>query len=118
METPSSQDPNQRILSKLGEDLSLARRRRRMTQASTAERAGVSLATIQRLERGEEGVAIGSVLAVLSIFGLHGRLADIADAVHDTTGLALVHSALPKRGARGAPARVRVSAKSTKRGSF
>jgi transcriptional regulator with XRE-family HTH domain len=114
MDTSPHQRQNQIILSKLGEDISLARRKRRMTQLSAAERAQVSQATIQRLERGEGGVAIGNVLSVLAIFGLQNRLADLADGAHDIIGLATVHSALPSRGSNKAPGRIRVALKSKK----
>ncbi|MEY4763964.1 MAG: hypothetical protein RI907_637, partial [Pseudomonadota bacterium] len=41
--------PVERTLKKLGADLSLARRRRKLTQAMLAERLGTSVATVRRL---------------------------------------------------------------------
>ena len=98
---------HQRVLERLGQDLSLARRRRRMTQASIAERAGVSLSTVRRLEQGDEGVALGAVLRILGVFGMQDHLENLADAQHDQTGMALIHASLPIHGRTPAPRRVR-----------
>ena len=47
-----------RAIAQLGEDLSKARRRRRLSRASLAERSGVSEATLKRLEKGDGSVAL------------------------------------------------------------
>ncbi|MEI6670332.1 MAG: helix-turn-helix transcriptional regulator, partial [Acidobacteriota bacterium] len=49
--------PVDRSLKKLGADLSLARRRRHMTQAMLAERLGTSVMTVRRMEEGRPGTA-------------------------------------------------------------
>jgi DNA-binding XRE family transcriptional regulator len=46
--------PVERAIKKLGADLSLARRRRNMTQAMLAERLGTSVMTVRRMEDGQE----------------------------------------------------------------
>lgn len=84
-------------LAKLGSDLSLARRRRRLTIALVAERALVGRNTITRVERGDPGVSIGIYATVLFIYGMTERLADLADARFDATGLGLEQDNLPKR---------------------
>jgi ribosome-binding protein aMBF1 (putative translation factor) len=48
------------VASKLGADVSRARRRRRISRASLAERSGVSEATLKRLEKGDGRVALES----------------------------------------------------------
>jgi DNA-binding XRE family transcriptional regulator len=44
----------------LGENIRLARKRRRLTQKSIAERAGLSRFTVQGIEKGNCGVAMGN----------------------------------------------------------
>lgn len=48
-----------RALEKLGADIQIARRRRRIRQESFAENLGVSRKTLHRLEAGDPGVSIG-----------------------------------------------------------
>jgi DNA-binding transcriptional regulator YiaG len=45
--------PVAHAIRKLGTDLSLARRRRHISQASLAERMGASLSTVRRMEQGD-----------------------------------------------------------------
>jgi len=84
-------------MSKLGEDTSRARRRRQLTQASLAERSGVSLATIKRLEKGDARVSLEALARVLSVFGELPRLDALLDTGQDALGLMLMDQALPKR---------------------
>ncbi len=50
--------PVERAILKLGSDISLARRRRHISQASLAERMGASLSTVRRMEKGDGRVPI------------------------------------------------------------
>lgn len=84
-------------LVKLGEDISVARRRRELPISVVAERAFVSRNTIARVERGDVGVAVGTYATVLFVLGLEGRLADLADPLADEVGMALGTYRLPKR---------------------
>ena len=43
--------PVERAIRKLGHDLSLARRRRRISQDSMAQRMGASVSTVRRIEK-------------------------------------------------------------------
>lgn len=86
-----------RELKKLGEDLSIARRRRRMTQERVAEGAGLDTGTVRRLEQGHPSVSLGSLAMVLLVLGEQGRLARFLDAGNDDLGIALSIEALPKR---------------------
>ena len=89
--------PARRALAKLGHDIRDARRRRRIPSAVAAERASISRVTLLKVEKGEPGVAMGSYATVLFVLGLTERLADLADPVHDTTGLRLEEEHLPQR---------------------
>ena len=51
---------NRREFTQLGERLKLARLRRRLSATLVAERAGVSRATLHKIESGEPNVAMGS----------------------------------------------------------
>ena len=89
--------PVRSVLKKLGGDIADARKRRRISTATMAERARISRPTLVRLERGDFNVSIGIFATVLFVLGLHERLADLADARHDRLGLDLEAESLPKR---------------------
>ena len=89
--------PVRGILKKLGADMADARKRRRISTATMAQRARISRPTLLRLERGDASVSLGIFATVLFVLGLHGRLADLADAAHDRLGLDLQSESLPKR---------------------
>jgi transcriptional regulator with XRE-family HTH domain len=59
-----------RILAELGENIKLARLRRKLSAEQVAERAGISRSTLISIEKGYEGVGIGYYLNVLNILGL------------------------------------------------
>jgi transcriptional regulator with XRE-family HTH domain len=86
-----------RALRKLGGDLCDARRRRRIPTALLAERAGISRATLHKVEKGEPGVSAGTYATVLFVLGMVDRLAELAEARHDRLGLDLEEERLPKR---------------------
>ena len=86
-----------RALAKLGEDLSAARRRRRLSMELLAERAFVSRVTLRRVERGDPTVSMGIYATVLFVLGLADRLSSLADAAVDPVGLALEGERLPQR---------------------
>ena len=89
--------PVRRTLAKLGADLREARLRRRIPMALLAERASVSRTTLANIEKGDGGVALGNYARALFALGLLDRLAELADARHDETGLAIASEDLPKR---------------------
>lgn len=69
-----------------------------MPVADLAIRSGVSPSTLARLEKGDPGVALGSLADVLVVLGLVERLADLIDIRTDDLGLALAEEQAPKRG--------------------
>jgi transcriptional regulator with XRE-family HTH domain len=89
--------PVRSALRKLGGDIADARKRRRISTATMAERARISRPTLVRLERGDANVSVGIFATVLFVLGMHERLADLADASHDRVGLDLETESLPKR---------------------
>jgi DNA-binding XRE family transcriptional regulator len=97
--------PVKRALAKLGEDIRNARRRRRIPTAIMAERVAVTRATLQKLERGDPGVAMGTYATALFVLGLISRLGDLTDVRHDDVGLQLEDEHLPQRIRRPGKAR-------------
>src|ERR1039458_1619964 len=79
--------PVRRALRKLGSDIRDARRRRRIPVAILAERASISRATLNKAEKGDPGVSLGTYATVLFALGMVDRLADVADPRHDAPGL-------------------------------
>ena len=89
--------PVERAIAKLGHDLALARRRRRISQASLALRIGASLSTIKRMEKGDSRVPLHFIARVLHVFGELERLTVLLDTANDDIGLTLADEQLPQR---------------------
>lgn len=81
---------------RLGHHISIARRRRRISLRSMAERMSVSVGTVQRLERGDPKVSVGIVTNALWVLGLHRQLEIVADPEHDKFGISEEMRRLPK----------------------
>ena len=86
-----------RALEKLGRDINLARRRRRMSIEDFSERTGISPATIGRLEKGDPGVSIGAVAMAFVALGELKRISNLLDTSQDSVGLFLSEDDVPKR---------------------
>ena len=69
---------NQKVLSRLGENIQLARKRRDYTQTLISERTGLSRLTIRKIERGDPTVSLGHYVAVLAVLGLVEDLVNVA----------------------------------------
>ena len=67
-----------RLLKTLGEQIRYARLRRDLTTVQVAERAGISRTTLVKIEKGDEGVAIGQYFCVLLVLGLGNDIILIA----------------------------------------
>ena len=87
-----------RSLSDLGRNIRQARLARRFTMAELAMRADVSERTLMRLEKGDPGVGIGNLAAVLAALGSPAVLADLMSPENDAVGLSRALKAVPKRG--------------------
>lgn len=86
-----------RSLAKLGEDIAVARRKRRISTVSMAERAFISRSTLYKVERGDPTVSMGIYATVLAILGLSERLGNVVDRRDDILGLDIEEDRLPKR---------------------
>lgn len=68
----------QRILQELGENIKLARLRRKLSTDQVSNRANISRKTLWSIENGSSTVSIGAYLQVLFILGLEKNLVNIA----------------------------------------
>ena len=73
----------QATLEKLGADLAVARLRRKESLKTWANRMGVSVPTLQRLEAGDPGVGIGIVATALWLIQRDAELGNLAAPEHD-----------------------------------
>ncbi len=89
-------DPGETALHTLGSE-SATGAARRLPMALLAERTFLSRTTLTKIERGEPGVSAGAYASVLFVLGMVDRLADLADARHDSVGRALDEERLPER---------------------
>jgi len=89
--------PVLKALRKLGGDVNLARRKRRISTKLLAERCGISRGTLTKVEKGDPAVGMGVYATVLFSLGLHGNLADVADIRNDPNGLISLGDELPQR---------------------
>lgn len=68
--TPTLIPRIQRILEELGENIRLARLRRKLSTTQVAERAGMGRTTLVKIEQGHPGVGVGQYLNVLKVLSL------------------------------------------------
>ena len=69
---------HQKILEQLGENIKLARKRRKLTTVQVAERAGIARNTLYLLEKGTSSVSLGALFNVLRVLNLHEDLLKLA----------------------------------------
>ncbi|MDP1726860.1 MAG: helix-turn-helix transcriptional regulator [Bacteroidota bacterium] len=69
---------NQRILEHLGENIRLARLRRKLSSEQLAQRAQMSRYSIWQIEKGTPGVSMGAYLQVLFVLGFEHELESVA----------------------------------------
>lgn len=61
---------HQKILEQVGENIKLARKRRKLTTTQVAERAGIDRSTLYLIERGVFSVSIAAYFNTLRVLGL------------------------------------------------
>jgi hypothetical protein len=87
----------------LGENLAIARVRRRESQRVWAKRLGISVPTLIRMERGDAGVSAGIYATALWLMGRVNAVPELAAPVHDRGALEReVRSATQRRAVRSA----------------
>jgi len=92
-----------RLLAGAGENVRLARLRRKLSAQQVADRAGISRTTLLKVEQGDPSTAVGNWLQVLVVLGLEGDFSEVAGA--DPLGRKLQDAGLtrPRRRAPKTP---------------
>jgi transcriptional regulator with XRE-family HTH domain len=68
----------QRILEQLGENIKLARKRRRYTTIQVSERANIDRSTLYEIEKGNSSVSLGAYFNTLRVLGLQDDFLKLA----------------------------------------
>ncbi len=68
----------QKAISTLGENIKLARLRRRYSMQQVSERANISRPTLLSIEKGNPNVSIGAYIKVLMVLGLEKDIINVA----------------------------------------
>ena len=82
-------------LTKLGEDIMVARKKRRISTNSMALSAFVSHSTYTKIEKGDPNVSIGAYASVLTILGMADAIGKLADSTLDPLELDIKEDLLP-----------------------
>ena len=67
-----------KILQELGENIKLARKRRRLTTIQVSERARIDRTSLYQIEKGTPSVSIGAYFNVLRVLGLQDDFLKLA----------------------------------------
>ena len=73
-------------LRSLGQDISVARRRRRISRRQMAERMMVNPKTVDRMENGDPKLSIGLLATALWVLGMPKRLSGLVSPESDSAG--------------------------------
>ena len=69
---------HQKILEQLGENIRLARKRRKLTTIQISERASINRTTLYQIEKGNPKVSMGAYFNVLRVLGLENDFLKLA----------------------------------------
>ncbi len=68
----------QKILEQVGENIKLARKRRKYTTIQVAERANIDRSTLYEIEKGSSSVSLGAYFNTLRVLGLQDDFLKLA----------------------------------------
>ena len=68
----------QKLFEQVGENLKLARKRRKLTMVQVAERAGIDRTTLYQIEKGNGSVSMAAYFNVLRVLGLQEDILKLA----------------------------------------
>jgi transcriptional regulator with XRE-family HTH domain len=80
-----------------GEYIRTWRKLYRLKASQVADRAGISLGTLRKIENGDPGVGMGAFLEVLRSLGLLDAFTESLDPLNSDLGRARLENALPER---------------------
>jgi len=69
---------HQKILEQLGENIRLARKRRKLTTLQVSERAGIDRTTLYNIEKGSGSVSMAAYFNTLRVLGLQDDFLKLA----------------------------------------
>ena len=69
---------HQKVLELMGENIRLARKRRKFTTIQAAERAGINRTTLYHIEKGSGSVSIAAYFNILRVLGLQNDFLKLA----------------------------------------
>jgi transcriptional regulator with XRE-family HTH domain len=72
------QNKTDKIIQEFGENIKLARLRRKLSTKQVAERAGIGRRTLYDIERGKPNVSLGNYAKVLFVLGLANDLLNVS----------------------------------------
>ena len=67
-----------KIMQEVGENIKLARKRRKLTTIQVAERAGIDRTTLYLIEKGMPSVSMGAYFNVMRVLGLQNDFLKLA----------------------------------------
>lgn len=68
----------QKMLEAVGENIKLARKRRKLTTIQVSERAAIDRSTLYQIERGNPSVSMGAYFNVMRVLGLQDDFLKLA----------------------------------------
>ena len=68
----------QKIIQQVGENIKLARKRRKLTTIQVAERADINRSTLYEIEKGNPSVSMGAYFNTLRVLGLQDDFLKLA----------------------------------------
>lgn len=68
----------QKIMEQMGENIKLARKRRKLTAMQVAERASIDRTTLYHIEKGNPSVSMGAYFNVFRVLGLQDDFLSLA----------------------------------------
>jgi len=69
---------HQKVMEQVGENIKLARRRRKLTTIQVSERAGIDRTTLYQIEKGNGSVSMGAYFNTLRVLGLQDDFLKLA----------------------------------------
>lgn len=96
---PAKQTPVRvrRAATDIGTHVTAWRKLQNLTAQQIAERANISTSTLRRLEHGDPGATLDTVLSVLRALGALDRMVDALDPYTTDLGRTRASAALPQR---------------------
>lgn len=69
---------HQKIMEQVGENIKLARKRRKLTTTQVSERSGINRSTLYQIEKGNGSVSMAAYFNVLRVYGLQDDFLKLA----------------------------------------